>query len=306
MYRHDTHTIPLTDILHALGFNPVKYRGRDLFYRSPFRKEKVPTFHVDEVENVWYDFASECGGDVVDFARAFLGSRGLGVSREDALMFLGETAAGIPPQTTFNRVSRPVRNPYKVVNLSYRLRHPGLIRYLTEDCGIPLSLAQKHLAEVQVLDRNTGHHFHALAMQNEDGGFALRNRYVTGTAGRHDVTVIRGLCVPAREVHVFDDFIDLLSALADHGVDRFDGDMIVLHRPDCLDKSFAYIEEYEPYRRLYSWLGGDRTGEKASAIFKRVAGRQRHLDFCDINERTFPFTGVSASRAGQFMSDMLL
>ncbi|MCB0713810.1 MAG: toprim domain-containing protein [Ignavibacteriae bacterium] len=295
MFEHHANTYPLPDILAALGFHPAKGEGRDLFYRSPFRRERTPAFHVDCVDNLWYDFGSECGGDVVDFARAFLASRGLGVSREESLRFLGETGAGIPPQVSFNRASRRIAQPYRIAGISRHIAHPGLRRYLSEERGIPLSLAGKYLVEVTVCDRGTGHVFHTLGMKNDDGGYALHNRHFTQTLGRVDVTVIRGRRVPAREVHVFEDFMDLLSALAEQNVDRFDGDMIVLHMPGCLTKSLAYIDHYEPYQRLYAWLDNDRTGEKAANIFRRVAGRG-NLDYRDMNSAYAPFTDVSDYR----------
>ncbi len=299
MYEQPNHTFALTDILETLGFHPVKDRGRDLFYRSPFRRERTPTFHVDRTDNLWYDFGGETGGDVVDFARAFLASRGLGVSRNDAVCFLGETGAGIPPQTAFNRACREEVSRLRIAHVSRRLEHRGLIRYLTDQRKIPFDLARKYLVEVRVRNSLTGDTFHALGMKNDDGGYAVHNRHFTGTVGRPDVTVIRGRRIPAREVHVFEDFMDMLSALADQRVSRFDGDMIVLHRPCCLSKSLAYVEGYEPYRRLFSWLDNDRAGEKASAIFKRVAGREGQMDVCEMNATYAPFNDVNDCRAAR-------
>lgn len=38
--------IPLEDFLRRLGFTPVKRQGDSLWYRSPFREERTPSFKV--------------------------------------------------------------------------------------------------------------------------------------------------------------------------------------------------------------------------------------------------------------------
>ncbi len=38
--------IPLEAFLRRLGFSPVKQQGDSLWYRSPFREERTPSFKV--------------------------------------------------------------------------------------------------------------------------------------------------------------------------------------------------------------------------------------------------------------------
>lgn len=38
--------IPLEVFLQRLGFSPVKQQGDSLWYRSPFREERTPSFKV--------------------------------------------------------------------------------------------------------------------------------------------------------------------------------------------------------------------------------------------------------------------
>ena len=293
MYPHSYNAYPLTDVLHTLGIRRGKERGRDVLYYAPFRTSRIPSLHVDCEDNLWFDFHTGIGGDVVDFACMYLDRCGRQHGRTEALRFLHEINGVPTPNGIFNQVARQKAERLRIARLSRQIQHPGLIRFLVDTCAIPLALAEQYLVEVEVQNRTTGHVFHALGMQNDEGGFAVRNQCFAGTAGRPDVTVIRGRQVPAREVHLFESFIDMLAALADQGIDRFNGDMIVLHTPCGVSQSLPYVESYEPYRRVYSWLDNDRAGEKATGIFKRVATRQSHLDFREMNPLYAGYNGVS-------------
>ncbi|MEZ6117755.1 MAG: CHC2 zinc finger domain-containing protein [Pirellulaceae bacterium] len=50
--------IRLEDALTRLGYSPVRQRGADLWYASPFREESEPSFKVNTVRNLWYDFGA--------------------------------------------------------------------------------------------------------------------------------------------------------------------------------------------------------------------------------------------------------
>src|SRR5687768_15516479 len=58
--------IPITDYLSGLGFEPAKTRGYDLWYHSPFREERTPSFKVNTKLNVWYDHGTGEGGTILD------------------------------------------------------------------------------------------------------------------------------------------------------------------------------------------------------------------------------------------------
>ena len=269
---------------------------RDALYFSPFRAESLPAFHVDRQENTWFDFATGCGGDVVDFACAFLESRGRSHSLEDGLHFLHPLSETSYFYSDFTAQARR-KKPRLTVKEDSRLRHPDLCRFLSEDKGIPLDLARLHLREVQVRDKDSGQVFYAIGMKNDNGGTAICNRLVNGVVGRPDVTVIRGARFPARDVHVFQDCFDLLTALADLGATRLPGDCIVLHNMSCLSNALPYIAEYELYERMFSWMRNTRTGGKATEIFRRAAGRENHLAFCDMTPTYQGFESITACRS---------
>ena len=59
--------IPLQKILQQLGHKPAKEIHGELWYYSPFRNEKEPSFKINPEKNVWYDFGHGEGGNVLDF-----------------------------------------------------------------------------------------------------------------------------------------------------------------------------------------------------------------------------------------------
>jgi DNA primase len=56
MNIEEAKSIQLEDYLRRMGFNPVKQQGSSLWYKSPFREEKEPSFKVNPDRNLWYDF----------------------------------------------------------------------------------------------------------------------------------------------------------------------------------------------------------------------------------------------------------
>lgn len=267
-----------------------------MWYFSPFRDEKTPSFHINAADNVWYDFGLMRGGDVVDFACAWLESRSLGHKVPDGLRFLKNMRIYTLFPSIYSRKPQRDEPALEIRAVREKLRDPSLIRYLVSDRAIPLDLARLYLVEVEVHNRKTGIVFNAIGMRNADGGYELRNKNFKGCIGHKDVTVLRGAAFPAPDVHVFEGMIDLLSALADQKLDAFAGDMIVLNSLSCLEKSLPYIENYESYGRLFSWLDNDQAGEKGTHFLRRIVQGQAHLDFCGMNKTYAPFKDVNEAR----------
>jgi len=74
-------TLPLDELLGRFGQQPVKRNGsrEELWYKSPFRQEEEPSFHISRVRHprlgpiwVWKDFGDE-GGTVIDFIQRYYG-----------------------------------------------------------------------------------------------------------------------------------------------------------------------------------------------------------------------------------------
>jgi DNA primase len=64
--------IDLVDYLATLGHHPHKISRDDHWYLSPFREEKTPSFKVNRLLNVWFDFGEGKGGTLIDFGTRYL------------------------------------------------------------------------------------------------------------------------------------------------------------------------------------------------------------------------------------------
>src|SRR5690554_3880056 len=58
--------IPISVVMDKLGFCIIRTYSSDLWYKSPFRKEKTASFKVDSKKNLYYDFGEGKGGNVFD------------------------------------------------------------------------------------------------------------------------------------------------------------------------------------------------------------------------------------------------
>ena len=58
--------ISIKDYLGSMSIYPIKNYGYYGMYKSPFRNEHTPSFKVDYNQNLWYDFALDEGGSLID------------------------------------------------------------------------------------------------------------------------------------------------------------------------------------------------------------------------------------------------
>jgi hypothetical protein len=67
-------TINMIDYLRQLGHRPVQSRPGHALYHSPLREDRNPSFSVSFVKGawVWFDFAREEHGDLIDFLQRYL------------------------------------------------------------------------------------------------------------------------------------------------------------------------------------------------------------------------------------------
>lgn len=66
MKPSELNKISIANYLANSNIHPVKRKGYEAFYLSPFRAESNPSFKVDTQLNVWYDFGLGKGGQLID------------------------------------------------------------------------------------------------------------------------------------------------------------------------------------------------------------------------------------------------
>ncbi|WP_302614941.1 toprim domain-containing protein [uncultured Bacteroides sp.] len=247
--------ISLVDFLHRLGYDPTRRDSKGLWFYSPYRNERRPSFHVRPSKGVWFDFGTGEGGDIFTLAGALSG-------KTDFI----EQARYIA-----DKMNMPVAEPYRPVpfvekptfeNLEIsRLESPALLRYLAER-GIPKEIAQRYCVQVDYTLH--GKRYYAIGFENDAHGFELRNAFFKGSYPPKNITRIAN---GNQHCNVFEGFIDFLSA---ERLGFNDGnDSVVLNSVANVGKAIPVLAGYP---LILCYLDNDDAGRNALARLRQVFG----------------------------------
>ncbi len=259
--------IRIADYLHSLGHNPVKQQGNSLWYKSPFREEKEPSFKVNTDRNEWYDFGAGKGGNIIALAQELYNSNNIPYLLEQ----IAKQSPSIRPVSfSFRQQSsaQPSFQHLEVVPLS----HPALLEYLQER-GIDTGLAKKECRELHFV--SNGKHYFVIGFPNVSGGYEVRNRFFKGCIAPKDITRIRQTGEPGKTCYLFEGFMDYLSFLTLRqkscpgcpGLDR--QDYIVLNSVANLSKALHLLGGYE---HIHCFLDNDKAGADTLQELRRQYG----------------------------------
>ena len=247
--------ISLVEFLNQLGYQPTGRDSKGLWFYSPCRSERKPSFHVNPRKGVWFDFGSGAGGDIFTLARELCNSTDFIRQAE----FIAE------------KMQMPVSKPYKSepfieqptfenVKVS-RLESPVLLRYLAER-GIPKDIAQRYC--VQVDYQLHGKDYYAIGFENNAHGFELRSPFFKGSYPPKHITCISN---GNTRCNVFEGFIDFLSA---ERLGFNDGmDSVVLNSVANIQKAICPLGNYTV---IQCYLDNDVAGRAALARLRREFG----------------------------------
>ena len=249
--------IGIAEYLHSLGYSPVRRQGGNLWYKSPLREETEASFKVNTERNLWYDFATGKGGNIIALAAELYAS--------DHVPYLLEMIARQAPHVrpvSFSfggqTLSQPSFRQLEVMPLS----SPALFSYLRER-GINTELAKRECREVHYL--TDGKPYFAVGFPNRSGGYEIRNKFFKGCIAPKDITHIRQT-EPGETCCLFEGFMDYLSFLTlrlERCPERpeLDGqDYIVLNSTASLSKAIRPLGDYE---HIHCFLDNDKAGMEA-------------------------------------------
>ena len=266
MNTNEAKQIRIEEYLHSLGYDPVRKQGDSLWYKSPFRNEREPSFKVNTERNLWYDFSAGRGGNIIALAQELYASDSLPYLLER----IAEQAPGVHPVSfSFGKqaLSKPSFQQLEVVPLS----SPALYSYLRQR-GINTELAKRECREVRYL--TDGKPYFAVGFPNRSGGYEIRNKFFKGCIAPKDITHIRQT-EPGETCCLFEGFMDYLSFLTlrqERHPDRpaLGGqDHIVLNSVSNFSKALRPLGDYE---RIHCFLDNDRAGLEALREIQREYG----------------------------------
>lgn len=250
--------IPLTDFLNHLGCRPMGTDHKGIWFLSPYRSERKPSFHVSPKKNVWYDFGTGEGGDIFTLAAKLIGN----LDFVEQARYISEKMA-IPPKEDFRL---PKVNPFKDdpafenVEVS-ELISPALVKYLANR-GISRNVARQYCYQIDY-DLH-GRHYYAIGFPNKGNGFELRNPFAK-------------LCIPPKHIshiangnarcNIFEGFMDFLSA---EQLGWNDGnDSLVLNSIANIGKALPTLADYHV---ILCYLDNDAAGQAALARLEKEFG----------------------------------
>lgn len=160
---------PIEDFLARLGHHPVQRRANAVWYRSPYREERTPSFKVNPEKNLWFDFGEGKGGNIFALAGEFIGSGDFITQARYVAEVSGMPLPEHEPHRS-SEVRQAGRQSFENVEI-LPLQSRALLYYLQER-GIPSAIAIASCKEMRYTTH--GKRYFAVAFGNGSGGYEIR------------------------------------------------------------------------------------------------------------------------------------
>lgn len=252
--------ISIEKVLQNLGCEAVKSNGDDLWFLSPLRQEKTPSFKINIKLNKWFDHGEQIGGNTIDFV-----IQKFGFSVSEALEYLKrfDEFSFFQKQifeTTENKAETEIQ---KIIPV----QHLALIQYLNSR-GITNYHKADNLKEVHYTIKEKK--YFALGFRNNCGGFEVRSKYAKICLGKKDITHIKN---ESKILRIFEGFFDYLSFVQKQKISD-DSDYLILNSVGLLNKNISIFNDYNS---IELYLDNDDSGDKYTNI---VLGSFRNSTDC--------------------------
>jgi DNA primase len=247
--------IRITDYLNDAGFRPARIQGDDFWYCSPFRRETMPSFKVNDRANVWYDHGLGQGGNIIDLVLAMYRLETV----SQALAKLSDKTQ-FPPAASFSFQQQKVSSGIEVVKIT-PLSNSALTEHI-KSRHIDIEIAKRYCKDVYYTVN--GKNYFSVGFRNDCGGYELSNPYFKGSVSPKNITTFRNnsdTCL------VFEGFWDFLSYLTFQKIEKTRHDAIVLNSVANVQKAMDFLKSH---REVFACLDNDEAGRKATEQIKSV------------------------------------
>jgi hypothetical protein len=284
--------IRVEDVLRAIGAEESRAKPdrSEVWYRSPLRKdERTASFKADTVRNVWHDFGTGEGGDVIDLARQHIGG-----SVSDALKWLEQFATSTPssPPPRSRPATRSNAGDGYTLRRERDVTYPALLAYADER-GIPRDLLRQYCKEVAFDRRGAEKEKRSLfgiGFANDANGYEVRGIQGNFKAviGHKAITTLCDSPEPTT-AHVFEGFFDFLSFARLMKAEPHTM-AIVLNSAALAQAGLDAIAQRPSIARVVTWFDNDDRGraitqDYADALGDRLHDMAPHYAPCvDLNE----------------------
>jgi hypothetical protein len=243
--------IDLVGYLGKLGYQPVRVRkdGTDFWYLSPLRNENEASFHVNQVNNQWYDFALVKGGNTIDFCLLYHKCS----IRELLEKFNADQDSLYLPVFDPSLHEGRTGKESKLIVTGVRPLYAFPLKNYLHERSIPIAIANQFCKEIQY--NMKGRSFYGIGFQNDGGGYEIRSKNYKLCSSPKEVTTID---FGAPEVQVFEGFMDFLSYKALYpDLEQCQSNYVILNGAGLFDRAIAFLSRHE-HGGL--WLDRETTG----------------------------------------------
>ena len=245
--------IPIEKVLQNLGCEPVKTIGNDLWFLSPFRPEKTPSFKINRKLNKWFDHGEQVGGNTIDFV-----IQKFGFDVSESLNYLKKFEEFFSLQ---KQIFEPIieKESTNKIDKIIPIQHVALVQYL-KSRGINNYKSIPSLTEIHYTINDKK--FFALGFKNNSGGFEIRSKYAKICLGTKDVSLIIN---KTKTIRIFEGFFDYLSFVQKQEFMK-DSDFLILNSVALLNQNIAILENYYS---IELYLDNDNAGNKYTTVVSK-------------------------------------
>ncbi len=238
--------ISIVKVLQNLGCEAVKTNGDDLFYLSPLRLEKTPSFKVNRKLNKWFDHGEQIGGNVIDFV-----IQKFGFNVSEALEYLKKFHDFSFSHKQIFETTEDKENIDHIEKI-IPVQHIALIQYL-KSRGIKNYEKISNLKEIHYSIKDKK--YFALGFKNDSGGFEVRSKYAKICLGKKDISHIKN---DSKCLRIFEGFFDYLAFIQKQKIGA-DTDYLILNSVALLNKNLSILNDYD---LIELYLDNDDAGDK--------------------------------------------
>lgn len=202
----------------------VAYVRRGIyFYLSPYRNESNPSFAVNPKENLWYDYATREGGNLINLYQKMHPN----LTNHQVLTNLQEFIVQKNLQFSMDYEGREIEKQEReqwikdkkndmekekesntIIDGIYELSHPNLKNYIASR-RVDFEIAKRYCKQVHYSVH--GKSYYAVSFSNIEGGMEVRNKFSKRTIGQKSISIIKSAVEESRHCCIFEGFFNLLS-----------------------------------------------------------------------------------------------
>jgi CHC2 zinc finger len=286
--------IDFPKFLSQHGFEPVKSlkSGHELWYISPFRNEKTPSFHTSFLGGkwIWNDFGDE-GGTIIDFVMRYKN-----IDIQEALNYLEtfsdkvvliekEQAEGGP------QYFEPIFRIDAIQSISKTKD------FIEKQRGINIEVADKYFSEIVFTNTQTQKQYFGIGLKNVSEGYEIRNPFFKTSIGKKDFSFLKGQ--KTGSVCIFEGFLDFPSLIVDLQTFRqsedlaniflsneknsLSTDVIILNSASFKKPVLDFIK-MQNYKFIHGFWDNDKTGLDLKTYFEEALGQHKVISWNHLYE----------------------